>query len=95
MRIFYFSFTRNFLKIQTFIFYKIFFLIDKSFSEDENFLLLNWEKGMMETYVYLNELQEADTQDERVKSILTRLEILYIYFSLVLLRILINCSMMN
>lgn len=50
---------------------------------------------MMETYVYLNELQEADTQDERVKSILTRLEILYIYFSLVLLRILINCSMMN
>ena len=91
MTIFYFSYINT-----NFIFYNIFFLIDKSFSEDENFLLLNWEKGMTETYVYLNELQEADTQDERVKSILTRIKILYIYFLLLLLRILFNCSaMMN
>ena len=32
---------------------------------------------MMETYIYLHELREADTQDERVKSILNRYESLF------------------
>ena len=52
--------------------YLFFLFIEKQFSDEELFKLRAQERSMMERYVYLDELREADTQDERVKSILFR-----------------------